>query len=45
MDSVKVSAPGPDDVGGSEIDDGDREQALGGLNIMTVLSYNAKSHI
>lgn len=22
------SAPGPDDVGGSEIDDGEREQAL-----------------
>lgn len=42
MDSVKVTAPGPDDVGGFEIDDGEQEQALRGLNIITsVLSYKA----
>lgn len=45
MDSVKVTAPGPDDVGGSKIDDGEREQAFRGLNIATVLAHNAKSHI
>lgn len=46
MDSVKVTAPGPDDVGASEIDDGEREQALHGLNVITsALTYNAKSHI
>lgn len=45
MDSVKVTAPGPDDVGASEID-GEREQALRGLNVITsALTYNAKSHI
>lgn len=46
MDSVKVTAPGPDDMGGSEIDDGEREQALHVLNIITrVLAYDAQSHI
>lgn len=45
MDSVKVTAPGPDDMGGSEID-GEREQALHVLNIITrVLAYDAQSHI
>lgn len=38
MDSVKVTAPGPDDVGGSRIDDGEREQAFHGLNITTASS-------
>lgn len=45
MDTVKVTESVLDDVGGSEINDGDREQALRGLNSLGVLAYNAKSHI